>query len=139
MLKYKKLLLLFVIFTVCISLFLNQNKSLTYSFYHWKNSYELQSSSEKLYIKVLDIAYSNKLETIVTKFNTPPQKGFVPVVYITNKAMKESSLSSLVQYVSKELKLIPYVYEEIQIDCDWSLSTKSKYFDFLEQIKKNSD
>ncbi|MGB5866480.1 MAG: hypothetical protein WBG69_01285, partial [Arcobacteraceae bacterium] len=137
--KYKKLLLLFVIFTVCISLFLNQNKLLTYSFYHWKNSYELQSSSEKLYIKVLDIEYSNKLETIVTKFNTRPLKGFVPVVYITNKAMKESSLSSLVQNVSKELKLLPYVYEEIQIDCDWSLSTKAKYFDFLEQIKKNSD
>ena len=137
--NYKKALLFPLILLLFIAIFYNFKKEISFSFYHWENSYNLQNNQEKLYIKVLDINYSNKLEIIKTKFITKPTKGFVPVIYITNKAMDEEPLSLMVKKVLNNLKDIPYAYDEIQIDCDWSLSTKAKYFDFLREIKLKSN
>lgn len=85
---------------------------------------------------MLDITYSNKIESIKTRFLTQPKDGFVPVVYITNEAMKLVPYEQLAQDVVSTLKKIPYKYDEIQIDCDWSLSSRANYFDMLKNIKQ---
>ncbi|RXJ99499.1 hypothetical protein CRU98_05585 [Arcobacter sp. CECT 8986] len=133
----KKIFLLFVFLIIVFFTFNFTNKeNLTYSFYHWKNSYSLKTQDDKLYIKVLDINYSNKLEVIRTTFKTKPKDNLsIPVIYITNKAMKLAFLDELVNDVAKNLKSLPFKYDEIQFDCDWSVSTRVKYFSFLEKIK----
>lgn len=133
----KKIFLLFVFLIIVFFTFNFTNKeNLTYSFYHWKNSYSLKTQDDKLYIKVLDINYSNKLEIIRTTFETKPKDNLsIPVIYITNKAMKLAFLDELVNDVAKNLKSLPFKYDEIQFDCDWSVSTRAKYFSFLEKIK----
>ncbi len=130
----KKYILLFS-FLLIFFVFFKQDNSLTYSFYHWKNSYFLEKVKEKLYIKVLDIDYSNKLEVIKTSFDNKPQDGSIPVIYITNKTLNIASLNTILNTIIKNLDTLEFNYDEVQIDCDWSLSTKYNYFKLLEELK----
>ncbi|PHO11333.1 hypothetical protein CPG38_13555 [Malaciobacter marinus] len=114
--KKKYLILLFTILLLLLAILYisKQNKnSLIYSFYHWENSYNIKENKEKLYIKVLDIDYSNKLEIIKTRFNVKPPKNFIPVIYITNKTMKTVKANKLVSKVLKALDSYDFTYEGV--------------------------
>lgn len=129
----KKLLLL-LIPLILLSLFTfykNENKEI--SFYHWKNSFNIQNSEEKLYIKVLDIYYSHKLEFVKTNFIQKPPLNFVPTIYITNDTLKNIEYKKLSDFIIKNLK--DFQFNELQIDCDWSLKSKSNYFNLLSDLK----
>ncbi|MDY3201531.1 MAG: hypothetical protein RBQ84_11295 [Arcobacter sp.] len=102
------------------------------SFYSWENSFDKKDINEKLYIKVLDIAYSTKLEIVTTNLKTTP-KDFVPVIYITNETMKNVDYSLVSNAILKTLKNLNF--NEVQIDCDWSDSSQSNYFKLLENLK----
>ncbi|WP_228255598.1 hypothetical protein [Aliarcobacter butzleri] len=85
-----------------------------------------------MYIKVLDIAFSTKLEPIKTNLKTIP-KDFVPVIYITNETMKNvdySLINNEILLILKDLN-----FDEVQIDCDWSDSSQSNYFNLLSDLK----
>ena len=133
----KILILLSILFLIVSIVFIQTQKSkpLISSFYHWENTYNQKDSKEKLYIKVLDIAYSTKMEAINTKFLTKPKKTFVPVVYITNETMKNVDYSLVSALIIKNLKTNNFAFDELQIDCDWSDSSKSNYFKLLEDLK----
>ncbi|RXJ83864.1 hypothetical protein [Arcobacter sp. CECT 8985] len=136
----KKIVLFFTILILILIYVQSEKRDLNYSFYSWKNSFNIKKQEDKLYIKVLDINYSNKLEIISTRFKTiPKDKLSIPVIYITNKAMKLSFLDELVNKVYKNLKVLPFKYNEVQFDCDWSISTRAKYFSFLKKIKNKID
>ncbi|MCT7594518.1 hypothetical protein [Aliarcobacter butzleri] len=110
-----------------------QTKDIQISFYSWENSFEEQNINEKLYIKVLDVNFSTKLELLKTNIKETP-KDFIPVIYITNETMKNVDYSLLSKAILETLK--NYKFDEIQIDCDWSLSTRSNYFNLLEDLKE---
>ncbi|XPS40700.1 hypothetical protein ACN2C3_03345 [Aliarcobacter butzleri] len=110
-----------------------QKKDIQISFYSWENSFEEQNINEKLYIKVLDVNFSTKLELLKTNIKEPP-KNFIPVIYITNETMKNVDYSLVSKAILETLK--NYKFDEIQIDCDWSLSTRSNYFNLLEDLKE---
>ena len=133
----KILILLSILFLIVSIVFIQTQKSkpLISSFYHWGNTYNQKDSKEKLYIKVLDIAYSTKMEAINTKFLTKPKKTFIPVVYITNETMKNVDYSLISNLIIKNLTLNNLAFDELQIDCDWSDSSKSNYFKLLEDLK----
>lgn len=105
------------------------------SFYHWENSYNEKNIKEKVYIKILDISYSTKIEAINTSFQTKPNKNFVPVIYITNETMKNSDYKELSNLIIKRINSLNFAFDELQIDCDWSLGTKSNYFNLLKDLK----
>lgn len=127
--------LIIVSILIAFFIFNNKNRELNYSFYHWKNSYNQTNIKDKLYIKVLEVKYSNKIELIKTRFITNPNKNFVPVVYITNEAMKNLSFKDISKSIVQTLKNINIKYQEVQIDCDWSDLTKVNYFKLLEDLK----
>lgn len=110
-----------------------QTKDIQISFYSWENSFEEQNINEKLYIKVLDVNFSTKLELLKTNIKDVP-KNFIPVIYITNETMKNVDYSLVSKAILETLK--NYKFDEIQIDCDWSLSTRSNYFNLLEDLKE---
>ncbi|MCG3697171.1 hypothetical protein L5F42_10880 [Aliarcobacter butzleri] len=110
-----------------------QKKDIQISFYSWENSFEEQNINEKLYIKVLDVNFSTKLELLKTNLKETP-KNFIPVIYITNETMKNVDYSLVSKAILETLK--NYKFDEIQIDCDWSLSTRSNYFNLLEDLKE---
>lgn len=110
-----------------------QKKDIQISFYSWENSFDKKDINEKLYIKVLDINFSTKLELLKTNIKETP-KNFIPVIYITNETMKNVDYSLVSKAILETLK--NYKFDEIQIDCDWSLSTRSNYFNLLEDLKE---
>ncbi|MGA1933744.1 hypothetical protein ACH5BF_13930 [Arcobacter sp. YIC-464] len=107
------------------------------SFYHWKNSFNEKSVKEKLYIKVLDISYSSKLEFVKTRFTQEVPKDFIPTIYITNEAMKNINFKKISSLILEQTKA--YEFSELQIDCDWSLLSKANYFDLLKELKVKSN
>ncbi|MBP7769990.1 MAG: hypothetical protein KA055_02600, partial [Aliarcobacter sp.] len=135
----KNLLFFFILFFISFFIFNKDNKTnpLSISFYSWENSFDAsginEKIDEKLYIKVLDIAYSTKLELISTDFKTIP-KDFIPVIYITNETMKNMDYELISSDILKTLK--KYDFNEVQIDCDWSDSSKSNYFNLLKDLKQ---
>ena len=131
----KALILLSFIFLIVFTIFIMKNEKsqdLTISFYSWENSFNQKEIKEKLYIKVLDIAYSTKLEIIKSNLQEKP-KDFIPVVYITNETMQNVDFSLVSNAIIQGLK--NYEFKELQIDCDWSNSTQSNYFKLLEDLK----
>lgn len=135
------LLLLSIIFIIVSLIFIQTKKTkpLTSSFYYWENVYNEKEVNEKLYIKVLDIAYSTKMEVISTIFNSKPNKDFVPTIYITNETMKNVDYELISNMIIKKLNSFDFIYDELQIDCDWSGSSKSNYFKLLEDLKNKTN
>ena len=132
----KLLLLLSLILSIFLALTFIKKEPINISYYHWQNSFNIKDSQEKLYIKVLDISYSNKLEFVNTSFKQKAPNDFVPTVYITNEAMKKSSYRNIAKLILDKTK--NYDFSELQIDCDWSLQSKANYFDLLKELKKQS-
>lgn len=131
----KVLILLSFIFLIVLTIFIMKNEKsqdLTISFYSWENSFNQKEITEKLYIKVLDIAYSTKLEIIKSNLQEKP-KDFIPVVYITNETIQNVDFSLISNAIIQGLK--NYEFKELQIDCDWSNKTQSNYFKLLEDLK----
>lgn len=135
----KKILIILAIgFLVAIFMFIKNQKreNLTFSFYSWENSFDEKNIKEKLYIKILDIAYSTKLEIVTTNIKEIP-KDFIPVVYITNETMQNVDYSLISNAIIQGLK--KYDFNELQIDCDWSDKSQSNYFNLLKDLKEKLD
>ena len=130
----KTLIILFISFLAIAFIFTKSQKlpNLTISFYSWENSFNEKKIKEKLYIKVLDIAYSTKLEIIKSNLQETP-KDFIPVVYITNETMQNVDYSLVSDRILQGLK--NYNFSELQIDCDWSNLSQSNYFKLLLDLK----
>ncbi len=152
---YKILLLIILTYTL-FSCQKNPPKQLVAAFYYWKSNVKLselekntlvENQVRKLYIKFFDISWNvGKRDFQVDapiRFSgkLPDSCQIIPVVFITNQTMKnipKIALDSLAKTILSEIsKLSPQPYPEIQIDCDWTLSTKQKYFLLLKILQKS--
>ena len=113
---------------------------------------------KKLYVKLFEVDYSETRGNFPYEKNRPSTHDFkeldsvkvVPTIFIKNGIFQyndEKSLdkladnivflinkySSSVDYSGKMEQI--FTYDEIQIDCDWTKSTKHKYFYLLKKIK----
>ncbi|MFA5619353.1 MAG: hypothetical protein WDA08_03510 [Weeksellaceae bacterium] len=125
-------------------------------FYYWKSNvnfgetertYFEALNSEKLYVRLFDVVIKEgRIEptALVQKFDTQKLKAdFVPVVYIINEVFQGISkneikklakdVQGLVQSIANENGFDGFV--EIQIDCDWTASTRDNYFLFLNELR----
>ncbi len=128
------------------------------SFYYWKTIFKLSETEKealldnnvrKIYIRYFDIDLHPKDTSpipltpirFMEKMNS---FDIVPVVYIKNKVMLKPNLD-VEDLAQKTVKLINDINsknninsKEIQIDCDWTLSSKDNYLKFIELFKKLS-
>jgi len=133
------------------------------SFYHWKSkalytkSYEKAiriSKTNKIYFHYFDIqtihepSWNNDgiFPTYVLKSVAKEYKNMeiVPVVYITNRVFKTKdldilNLSQKIQNLINQISKYQFNKEikNIQIDCDWTQSTKYSYFQLLKQLNNH--
>jgi len=136
----KKYIIILLICILVSLIFFKEKSDFKISFYSWENSYKekiQEANNETMYIKVLDIHYANKLEIIKTNFIEKPPKNFVPVIFISNKTLQNVNHKELNEKILKILKTFNFGFNEIQIDCDWSNSTKNNFFLFLEDLKNS--
>lgn len=129
------------------------------AFYYWKSNFNLdttqvrllkETSGNTLYTRFFDISWDERTHrafpNAIINF-TQPTDGLhiIPVIFITNKVfenIKNSAVDSLAinsnGLVSRIAEKNKISYQNIQIDCDWTISTRQKYFNFLKAFKKAS-
>lgn len=136
---------LLLIFALLFSCKPDNNKA---HFYYWKQEFSLnenqkqllrETNSTKLYIKFFDVVRG--LPTAKIQFSDElPKLEIVPCIYITNESIEnEVNIENLAFNVNRLLQEIlqkqNIEINEIQVDCDWTVSTKNKYFEFLNHFK----
>ena len=153
-----------IILVFCIVFLLNscEKKVHNISFYHWKTNAEFtptisevlkSSKTKKIYLHYFDIENRNSVneygenifptyvvQNIDKKYN---DFEIIPTVYISNSVLLNKNLvvQKLAEKVEKLINQINLTHfksepTEIQIDCDWTQSTKNTYFELLEILEK---
>ena len=146
-----------VLFTVfSVLLFAACKKQHATSFYFWKTTYNISPfeqryldslNVEKLYVRFFDVDVKNGTtfpvgEISIQEKNT--QQEIIPVVFMTNEVFKDldkNAIEELANHIKQKIgSIYPNISDkkikEIQFDCDWTTSTRSKYFYFLNIIEK---
>ncbi len=131
------------------------------SFYHWKSKAEFlpayqqaleKTQSNKIYLHYFDIEVVKEpnynsdgiFPTYVLKEVDEAYKGFeiVPVIYISNRVLLSEKLG--IRNLSEKItKLVHQISEQhfgkaikkIQMDCDWTASTRDAYFNLLRLLE----
>jgi hypothetical protein len=152
-------MLRFIVFFFSLSAFWScKSKSVdnkvSHGVYSWKTSFQnteqafLDSNHVKrIYLRFFDVDISEgkAIPKGKVKFLSTPDREIVPTVFITNRtfyALTKEKNNELVQNILDQIKSISqendFVFNEVQIDCDWTLKTKAMYFDFLKTLKLKS-
>lgn len=132
------------------------------TFYHWQThlslsateiSYSKQLQVKRLYAKFFDVDWdANRQQAIpLALIDIQPsgleQFQIIPTIFITNRTLLNSTANNIPSLAKKIISKIQELYTplqdrpltEIQLDCDWTPKTKDKYFDLIEQIKKETE
>lgn len=137
----------------------NSNKEISRGIYFWKTNFSLSTSElnwlkkteiQKLYVRFFDVDWNPNINkavpvgdvTIETKKINDVE--IIPVVFITNRTLvnlPDSLLSQLSNNIYNKIFAKLTLFEnqtakEIQLDCDWTETTREKYFNLIEQIKQ---
>ncbi|MEN0050861.1 MAG: hypothetical protein AAF806_27585 [Bacteroidota bacterium] len=126
------------------------------AFYHWQTKLSLSKTEttyldrlniQKLYIKFFDVDWDANLQQavpsaeLIWEANEWENIEIIPTVFITNRTLVNTKREGIPELASKLSKKITDLvagkdFEELQIDCDWTKSTKEKYFLLLAALKK---
>lgn len=133
------------------------------NYYYWQargsieaeaSSYLEESHSNKLYMRFFDVHYIEKdgqegpfpiSISQATVAQLPQSIELVPVVYIENDVFAKASDYDIEQLKGHVKEKIDELWSkkglitemvEVQIDCDWTESTKDRYFDFLHGMRQ---
>lgn len=145
----------------------NKVKNIERAFYYWKkgSSFDNESVRElnklqvkKIYYKFFEVDYNEAMGNFPYQKNSPDQYTFreldsvsiVPTIFIKNEIFQYNDEKSLDKLADNIVFLVDkyckgrydhkdfFEFSEIQIDCDWTKSTKDKYFYLLKKIKEVS-
>ena len=136
----------------------HQKEQPNISFYYWKTIFKLsplekttlkQNQIKKLYIRYFDIDWNIKSKQAFPESSIHFEDKFsgftiVPVVYIKNRVLqnKDVDVLDLAQKTNNFIEQIntknQISCQEIQIDCDWTLTSRENYLEFIECFKKIS-
>jgi hypothetical protein len=144
-----------------------RERQITTAFYHWKtksyiSDFEKKSldslATKTIYKRIFDVDWNDEAHfpepiSIAQNFKLNGLK-IIPTVFITNKTFVRLADNQLDTFVSVFLKKIlenmersdiPIAFgtegppfDEIQVDCDWTQTTRDKFFLFLKKLKKIS-
>ncbi|WP_316816136.1 hypothetical protein [Pedobacter nyackensis] len=129
-------------------------------FYYWKQDFQLNRAQTNvlkgagpanLYVRFFDIKWDIRSqkpypEAIINFKDQNVDYNITPVVFITNQTFEKLDQSDIDSLALKCNKLIAALalkyhisYKAVQIDCDWTVGTKDKYFSFLHSFKNISN
>ena len=151
--------LFLVFFLLCLSNCEPHEHQITPAFYHWQTElkftntekqYLASLSAQKLYIKFFDVDWDFTRKeaiakaTLITNTEIANSLTIVPTIFITNRTLVHLPTNEVKDLVDKVVKKLIRQFrdfpnqtiQEIQIDCDWTLSTKDKYFQLLTFLNR---
>jgi hypothetical protein len=149
------ILLLVSVFPSC-----HHPKKVNTSFYYWKTVYKTNPTesawlrhfnTHKLYVRIMDVNMDEDgvspvpISPITFKDKLPDSIQIVPVVFIVNYVLKtitkprlDDLAAKLVTFVTAKVHQAgKNTFDELQIDCDWTTSTRDNYFYLLNRLKLN--
>ncbi|MDO4728935.1 MAG: hypothetical protein Q4B43_08040 [Bacteroidota bacterium] len=127
------------------------------SAYYWKTVFKISDDEQKfvvdnqinnLYVRYFDVAVEKNTPKPIAPIvfeSVPIGVKIIPVIYIKNEVfltegLDEENLSkNIYQYINQINTKNKIQIEEIQIDCDWTLTTKDSFFKFLTFFKQLSN
>ncbi len=135
-----------------------EHRQIERSFYYWKSvfkitGYEKQKLNalqvQTLYIKFFDVDWNEEtgqpkpVAKKIFEYSAYQHFKIIPTVFITNSCIQKidsSQIKILAENIQKLLKVIIFNHgfkdvPEVQFDCDWTASTKEKYFALLNNFK----
>lgn len=128
------------------------------SFYHWKQVLELDRASceflaqarvRRLFVRFFDVDLDAAIGTPVPvseleyRGGLPAGVSVIPVVFLAERVFRSAvDPSRLAGQVAGKIERIVSrsgfaPAREIQLDCDWTESSRGRFFAFLEAMKKN--
>jgi hypothetical protein len=154
--KPRYLLFLFLLLTAC-----KNDKKVSTSFYFWKTTYNANATeltylqklhTRNLYVRIMDVDMDESGTTPIPispiTFNSklPDTVNIIPVVFIVNDVLKTTSKPALDALAKKILFFVKGKveqagktnYTELQIDCDWTQTTRDNYFYLLTKIREQT-
>jgi len=142
-----------------------EKPSVTAAFYYWESDQHSLDEKEKkvlekqhvqkLYVKFFEVDKNeanriipiSKSELELVKTKEEPVE-IIPTIYIRNVVFKNTSKTEILELVDHLIHLVKKRYseqfkgfgsfKELQIDCDWTLSTTDNYHYFLRELKKKT-
>jgi len=154
--KFYFAFLLLSVFLLCSC----HEKQKTISFYYWKTSFHLTPTE-------INTIRNNNVTTIYVRYfdiDMPPGDAqpkpvapimfdttriffkITPVIYIKNRVFLTLDSTTIPGLCNKVFKMVTAINQsihqspdEIQFDCDWTVTTKEKYFLFLSRYKEISN
>lgn len=129
------------------------------SFYYWKTVYDTNATEsqyfnalhcKKLYVRIMDVDHGDNgsvpVSPITFKATLADSVQLIPVVFIVNDVLKNQTSQQLddlarkiVYYVNGRIKPSGKTsYDELQLDCDWTRTTRDNYFYLLRRIRANA-
>lgn len=128
-------------------------------FYYWRSSFQLTKTEQtaiqelavqQLYIKFFDVEWNatssqpQPIAPVRFKEKLPTGMLTTPVVFITNETLAQADTLQVNELAGNLSKLLSSIAsnnqlplsQEVQIDCDWSGTTKDKYFILLQKLKQ---
>ena len=145
----------------------NKVKNVDRAFYYWSSNNDYSDNvksnlkkvkARKLYVKYFEVDYSesmgnfpyDKTDFYSYDIHIEDSISIIPTIFIKNEIFKHNTNISLNKLADNIVFLIDKYnkekfqnaynsnFNEIQIDCDWTKSTKEKYFYLLKKIKQLS-
>lgn len=131
-------------------------KDVSRGIYYWKSGFKLTETErktldackiKKLYIKAFDVDWDFAKKRVIPKASIrfeeeiPQGMEVIPTIFITNQVLKQTpdnQLDTLAKSIKTHLISVwkNKHFQEIQFDCDWTVSTRERYFYLLRQLKK---
>lgn len=137
----------------------SENKAHPKDFYYWRSNFNINAKEknvvqeldvQNLYIRFFDVDKSQSVPQpvgMIKQFNSKViDVNYIPTVFITNRTFAGISPNE-VKHLAKNVHQLIFdiakagnlsSFNEIQIDCDWTKSTRNNYFLFLEELKEIS-
>lgn len=126
-------------------------------FYYWKTQFSLNHAelaaidslkAQSLYIRIFDVDWDFNTHQAIPKGSQSNQPVFpqgiqpTPTIYITNRTFShtnnvDSLAQKILDYTTEILKRWPIKPQKLQLDVDWTATTKDKYFRLINYIKSN--
>ncbi|HEX2953303.1 MAG TPA: hypothetical protein VHR47_04885 [Bacillota bacterium] len=152
----KIILMVLIIIVIGIFVFFPKHQ-VERSFYYWKTTFSLNKTDRDelnrlkvttLYIRFFDVVWNPVTNrpapnsTIHFKQKIPKGIQLIPTVFITNETLSKISIDqvdALAYHIYKRIQVIIKdadlnSVKEIQLDADWTVSTKDKYFALLRKF-----
>jgi hypothetical protein len=139
----------------------HDDRNVERSFYYWKSNFKLSDTEKQtlsaldvkvIYLKFFDVSWDDVSSSVVpiaqvhmsdSVYLRTSALQIIPTIFITNECIFKINSAQTKLLAEKISTLTKNIIannglqniHEIQIDCDWTASTKGKYFSILNELQ----